>query len=204
MAWHFCSQGSTSKMEHIQELALRFIYNDYQCSYEDLLHRANLPTLEIKRLRTMAIECFKIIHDLSPNCLLDLVTLKNSSFSVRYSNILDVPRVRTSTYGKKSFKYKTNTIPILMHQMRISTNQVSSVVLMPKKLEIRKIVKYASAVLWNELPERLRIESNLTHFKSPISTWNGKTCKCTACLIQLFVFCFRSFEFKYVMHDALF
>jgi hypothetical protein len=28
-----------------------------------------------------------------------------------------------------------------MHQMRISTNQVSSVVLRPKKLEIRKIVK---------------------------------------------------------------
>jgi hypothetical protein len=28
-----------------------------------------------------------------------------------------------------------------MHQMRISTNQVSSVVLSPKKLEIRKIVK---------------------------------------------------------------
>jgi DNA-binding transcriptional regulator GbsR (MarR family) len=36
---------------------------------------------------------------------------------------------------------KTNTIPILMHQMHISTNQVSSVVLRPKKLEIRKIVK---------------------------------------------------------------
>jgi hypothetical protein len=33
---------------------------------------------------------------------------------------------------------KTNTIPILMHQMRISTNQVSSVVLRPKTLEIRK------------------------------------------------------------------
>jgi hypothetical protein len=30
-------------------------------------------------------------------------------------------------------EYKTNTIPILMHQMRISTNQVSSVVLRPKK-----------------------------------------------------------------------
>ena len=115
----------------------------------------------------MAIECFKIIHDLSPNCLSDLVTLKNSSYSFRYSNILDVPRVRTSTYGKKSFKY-------------------------------------ASAVLWNELPESLRIESNFTHFKSLISTWNGKTCKCTACSIQLFVFCFSSFQFKYVMHDALF
>jgi hypothetical protein len=30
---------------------------------------------------------------------------------------------------------------MLMHQVRISTNQDSSVVLRPKKLEIRKIVK---------------------------------------------------------------
>jgi transcriptional regulator CtsR len=33
---------------------------------------------------------------------------------------------------------KTNTIPILMHQMRISTNEVYLVILRPKKLEIRE------------------------------------------------------------------
>jgi hypothetical protein len=36
------------------------------------------------------------------------------------------------------FECKTNTLPILMHQMRISTFQVSSVMLRSKKLEIRK------------------------------------------------------------------
>ena len=48
------------------------------------------------------------------------------------------PQAMAST---QKLKCKTNTLPILMHQMRISTNQVSSVVLRPKKLEIRKIVK---------------------------------------------------------------
>jgi hypothetical protein len=33
---------------------------------------------------------------------------------------------------------KTNTIPILMHQMRISTNKVSSVMLRPKEFDIGK------------------------------------------------------------------
>jgi hypothetical protein len=33
---------------------------------------------------------------------------------------------------------KTNTLPILMHQMRISTTQVSSVMLRSKKLESQK------------------------------------------------------------------
>jgi hypothetical protein len=36
-------------------------------------------------------------------------------------------------------KCKTNTIPILMHQMRISTNQVSSVMLKSKKLKSQKM-----------------------------------------------------------------
>ena len=69
MAWHFCSKTSTNKMEKIQERALRFIYDDPDSSYEELL-----PSLEIRRLRTMAIECFKIIHDLSPPCLSNLVS----------------------------------------------------------------------------------------------------------------------------------
>ena len=46
-----------------------------------------------------------------------------------------------------SIRCKVNTIPILMHQMRISTNEVSSVVLGPKKLEVekKKIVKSVRA-----------------------------------------------------------
>jgi hypothetical protein len=41
-------------------------------------------------------------------------------------------------FKQPKFECKTNAMPILMHQMRISTNQVSSVVFRPKKLEIRK------------------------------------------------------------------
>jgi hypothetical protein len=34
-----------------------------------------------------------------------LVKIKTFKYSFRYSNILNLPRVRTSTYGKKSFKF---------------------------------------------------------------------------------------------------
>ena len=53
----------------------------------------------------MALECFKILYKLSPPCLNDLVVLKNSKYSFRYSNIVEIPRVKTTTYGKNSFKY---------------------------------------------------------------------------------------------------
>ena len=53
----------------------------------------------------MALESFKILYILSPPCLNDLVVLKNSKYSYRYSNIVEIPGVKTTTYGKNSFKY---------------------------------------------------------------------------------------------------
>ena len=38
LAWHFCSKANTMKLEKIQERALRFIYEDYNSTYEELLH----------------------------------------------------------------------------------------------------------------------------------------------------------------------
>jgi hypothetical protein len=54
----FCSKANTIKLEKIQERALRFIYEDYNSTYEELLHIAKVPSLQIRRMRTMAIECF--------------------------------------------------------------------------------------------------------------------------------------------------
>jgi hypothetical protein len=40
LAWHFCSKANTIKLEKIQERALRFIYEYYNSTYEELLHIA--------------------------------------------------------------------------------------------------------------------------------------------------------------------
>ena len=73
-------------------------------SYDELLVKAKVPSLKIRRMRTMSIECFKILSKLSPTCLHDLVVLKDCKYNFRYSNIIEIPRVRTTTYGKNSFK----------------------------------------------------------------------------------------------------
>ena len=48
---------------------------------------------------TMALECFKILNKLSPPCLNDLVVLKNSKYSFRYSNIVAISRVITTHFN---------------------------------------------------------------------------------------------------------
>lgn len=49
-------------METNQERAFRFIYEDYDSSYENLLENSKLPSLKIRRIKAIASETFKIIH----------------------------------------------------------------------------------------------------------------------------------------------
>ena len=97
--WHYCSEKNSIKMEKIQERALRFIYEDYDSSYEDLLQKSKLPSLKIRRIRTIAIETFKIIHRKSPQYLHDLIDIKARSYNFRSKNTAAVPRVRTTRYA---------------------------------------------------------------------------------------------------------
>jgi hypothetical protein len=80
------------------ESALRFIYEDYNSTCEELLHITKVPSLQIRRMPTMALECFKILYKLSRPCLNDLVLKKNSKYSFRYSNNVEIPRVKTTYY----------------------------------------------------------------------------------------------------------
>jgi hypothetical protein len=57
-------------------------------------------------MRTIALETFKIIHKKSPLFLQDLVTIKNNIYNFRYINTADIPRRRTTKYGKNSLRYK--------------------------------------------------------------------------------------------------
>ena len=110
VVWHFCGEVNTQKMEKIQERALRFIYEDYNSPYETLLNRSGLPTLKIRRLRTMATEVFKILSKQSPSYLHDIIKFKNTSYSFRKANTVEIPQVRTTSFGLHSFRYGGATL----------------------------------------------------------------------------------------------
>ena len=102
-------------MEKLQYRALHLVYNDFSSSYEALLEKANMLTLHISRIRLIAIETFKILHKLSPVYLHDLVSYKEPSYSFKYDNLVDLPRVRTTRHGKSTFCYEAaglwNSLP---------------------------------------------------------------------------------------------
>ena len=54
-----------TRLQKIQERALRFIYRDYDSSYVILLARSQLPSLKAKHSRAIALESFKILFCIS-------------------------------------------------------------------------------------------------------------------------------------------
>ncbi len=50
----------------MQERALRFLLNDQKSAYHELLEKCNYTTMLIRRIKTIAMEVFKSLHDLNP------------------------------------------------------------------------------------------------------------------------------------------
>jgi hypothetical protein len=58
VVWHFCGIADMKKIEKIQKRVLRYITNDYQASYSELLEKCSLPTMYVQRIRSLMIELF--------------------------------------------------------------------------------------------------------------------------------------------------
>ena len=111
--WHHCGQANTQKLERLQLKALKFVYDctNQDITYEELLKKANLSSLLISRLRLIAVEVYKIVHKKSPEILHELVSQRQpGTYNLRGTNVLNVPRVKTTRFGIHSFKYQAAKI----------------------------------------------------------------------------------------------
>ena len=69
---------STNKIESTLKRALRLVYNDNTSTYDSLLAKANKPSTEPKRYRTLVLEVFKTLNVLNPTYMQDLFYLRST------------------------------------------------------------------------------------------------------------------------------
>ena len=106
LVWMLSSASSQKKIENLQKRALRFLCNDYEISYEELLSKSSTSSMNVKRLRAFCVELHKTINKLNPNFIRDLFKLRftNRSVCEKCKMNMIIPEVNQVTYGKKSLR----------------------------------------------------------------------------------------------------
>ena len=116
LAWHFCS-SATNTLAKVQERELRFINNDFTSSLPDLVKQTNTQPIHVRRMKLMACEVYKIVNDLSPKYINDLVNIKHSSYNFRSEKKAEAPQVNSTRYGLRSFRSEA---PRIWNSLRVA------------------------------------------------------------------------------------
>ena len=114
LVWHFCSSKSLNKIEKIQERELRLLHNDFASDYFELLNKSGKPSMEVKRLRTLALEILKTFNNLNPDYMKEIF-FKIANLTHRPFDIT-VNQNSSTKYDQKSLKslgpHIWNSLPI--------------------------------------------------------------------------------------------
>ena len=99
---HFCSKKSINKIERIQYRALQFLHNDYNSDYNTLLKKSYKCSMELRRLRMMALEISKSLNDLNPSFIKELFNKRNNVR--RRKNDIIIHTLNTVTFRRNSLR----------------------------------------------------------------------------------------------------
>ncbi len=97
-------------MENVQKRLLRNVYEDYESSYDELLLKSKLATLEVQRYRFIASEVYKALNNLSPIYIQELFEIKDLVYNLRDPIRSKVPKCSSLTYDLKSLRFLGNKI----------------------------------------------------------------------------------------------
>ena len=98
----FIIHKSINKIQNMQKRALRFLLIDYSSDYETLLKKTNKCTMEVKRLRLLALEIFKAFNENCPTFIKDYFEKNENSVSKKYN--LKIPIRNSATFGENSLR----------------------------------------------------------------------------------------------------
>ena len=103
LVWHFGSLKNIHKTEKLHERTVRFIYDEYETDYFELLKEKQLCTLYTQRLQDMCCEVYKTIKGISSEYMNELLLKRHSDYISRQKFNLYVPPKKQVTFGYKSF-----------------------------------------------------------------------------------------------------
>ena len=99
IAWHLSSAKLKNKIENIQQRVLKLLHNN---SEQTSIFKPGLSTMEVKRLRILAIEVYKKINIINPSYMKEIFLTSNNRSSERFKYNITSQRFNQVKYGETS------------------------------------------------------------------------------------------------------
>ena len=105
IVWMFTGKINLEKIEKTNKRALRYVANNYEAEYDDMCQDQKVLNIHKRCIKTVAIQMYKIKHQLVPIYVQELFRRRESCYNIRDNDLFEIPCFKTVKYGKKSFRY---------------------------------------------------------------------------------------------------
>ena len=116
LIWMFCGKIANNKINRSHKRALRVLHGDYTSTFEELLIKSEEVTVHCSNLQKLMVEIYECTNYISPSATLsEFFPTKEIKYDLKIKNLLQLPKVKTSTYGLISLSFRViilwNTLP---------------------------------------------------------------------------------------------
>ena len=107
LIWMFYGIATNNRINQIHERALRIVYRDSECAFEELLAIDNSVSIHQGILQLLMIEIYKTRKKLNPSFMEDFFVEKTNPYNLRNNNGLIVPRANIIAHGIETIMLHT-------------------------------------------------------------------------------------------------
>ena len=101
----FHDRNLHAEVNKIHERALIIVYKDTHANYEALLKLDNAVSVHQRNLQYLMTEMCKATNSLNPSFISELSKPRDLQYNLRSKNILEIPKVRTTSYGIETAQF---------------------------------------------------------------------------------------------------
>ena len=106
----FCGKTTNDEVNRVHKHALIVLPNDYDSSFEELLHRNEEVTIHEKNLQKLMLEVYRCVTSGNPSFLWKFLYRNVLPYTLRIHNLLGLPSTRTKKYGNESPSFRGSMI----------------------------------------------------------------------------------------------
>ena len=106
LIWMFHNRTLNNRINKIHERALRLVYKDNTSTFSELLSKDNSFSIHHRNLQKLAIEMYKVKHNISPQLMNNIFVQNDNIYDLRSNPTWKIRPVKSVYHGTESLSFR--------------------------------------------------------------------------------------------------